>query len=293
MASFFRWALREMRIGMGRAALSGPERQESLDLMRALDFVSARAPSSSSSLSSSSSWSSSPALLSLPKQRELVHAEILAQVTQVLRAVAEANASEPARRRLKRLHPDGATVPDPKLFPLNTPAHGRGARDAEGASGEFLEELKRLLGFSIRCAASGAPDNAGRGVWLGGAAPTGSVVRLLDIRFSASCSPDSHSASPMAAQVAIFPGVVYLPGHLLRAEGSLEALEPDVSQPHDDDDQHHRHGRVALMPSHACVSGWVSRAPLAGPPLSILSLRRRPLGRSRCDALATLALRSA
>lgn len=246
---------------MGRAALSGPEQQESLDLLRALDFVSARAlPSSAASSSSSSSSLAAAALdrssLSLPKQRELVHAEILAQITHMLRAVAEANASEPSRRRLKRLHSDGAAVSDPKLFPLNTAAHGRGAHDVEVASDEYLEELRRLLGFSIRCAASGAPD-AGRGVWLGGAAPMGSVVRPLT---STSVSSLPTTLPALTLPPSIFSAVA-TGCHLPRGR-----VPSGASSTHRGDPGGPRAGRKATKPTTKTATAALSLASLIGAP---------------------------
>jgi len=65
----------------------------------------------------------------------------------------------------------------------------------------MLQDLQRQLGFSVRRAPSIMPG-AGYGAVCSGSAAPGTVLGL-------------------------YPGIVYLPGHLLRSEGALEALYPD------------------------------------------------------------------
>ncbi len=169
MSSFLRWALREMR-----PALRGPELQESLDLRRALNCLAARGSSSSQSGPLDDNAS-----LSLSQKRELVHTSVMAQLLQLLRAVAETDAGESARRRRHRHHPNDGSGPDPNAFPLNTAARAGGVSrtpSANVASDEYQDELQRLVGFAVRPAPSGAPG-AGQGVWLNGRASIGSVVR--------------------------------------------------------------------------------------------------------------------
>ena len=119
MSSFLRWALREMR-----PALRGPELQESLDLRRALNCLAARGSSSSQSGPLDDNAS-----LSLSQKRELVHTSVMAQLLQLLRAVAETDAGESARRRRHRHHPNDGSGPDPNAFPLNTAARAGGVSE--------------------------------------------------------------------------------------------------------------------------------------------------------------------
>lgn len=130
----------------------------------------------------------------LDKQRSLLQANLINQLTVMLSAVRALASDEAAaarrRRRSEKMNPDDLQV-----------LRVERCLEAEVFEPLLLEDLRARLGFSVRPAPSTVPG-AGRGAFCSGGAAPGTVLGL-------------------------YPGIVYLPGHLLRSEGALEALYPD------------------------------------------------------------------
>jgi hypothetical protein len=123
-----------------------------------------------------------------------LQANLLNQLTAMLSTMRALTSDEAAvvrrRRWSEKMNPDDLQVLRVEKCP-----------EATVFEDFLLEDLQLQLGFSVRPAPSTVPG-AGRGAFCSGGAAPGTVLGM-------------------------YPGIVYLPGHLLRSEGALEALYPD------------------------------------------------------------------
>ena len=131
--------------------------------------------------------------MSLSQQRIMLQDELLSQLILMFAAQAENRLDELQRRRNEL---QSAASVDPNSFPVAA-SPARHHNDTQ-----ILPILRNRLGFAVRGGPSGLPGESGNGAWLDGAARKGSVVGVV-------------------------PGIVYLPGTLVRSQGALEALYPD------------------------------------------------------------------
>jgi hypothetical protein len=175
--------------------LKGRDLQESIDLMKGLSLMSARRIRNESSDSTAEEKTKKIEKLSIDERRHKLNSIILEDVLSMLTTVKDASSAD-NRKNLP------STNSNPDLFPLTTKISNSDVLELRNQMDGFI---KQRIGFVPRCAPSKIP-HAGRGVFIDGRCEAGQVV-------------------------ALFPGSVSLPGHLIRTTGAMESLYPGKELP--------------------------------------------------------------